>query len=180
MALHLTSSLLPIFRYSSLSSQLFSNVRNISFGGHKVTTQRTDKPKPRPGPDNPLTFGTVTTDHMFMANWRLGKGWENPRIVPYQSLQLDPMAKVFHYATEVFEGMKAYLGDDQRIRMFRPMKNMDRFHRSTIRTSLPLFDKTELNNCIKVLPFYVRTAIKVFLIGTHCFLPSINWVYFQR
>ncbi len=30
------------------------------------------------------------------------------RIVPYQPLELDPAAMVFHYAMESFEGLKAY------------------------------------------------------------------------
>ena len=135
-----------------------------------MVIQRTNKPKPKPGPENPLTFGTVTTDHMFMANWKLGEGWKHPRIVPYEYLQLDPTAKVFHYATEIFEGMKAYLGDDQRIRMFRPMKNMDRFHRSATRTSLPLFDRTELKDCLKV------NIILIYIVVPGIFLYSVSTV----
>ena len=129
---------------------LLNTVRSISFAGEKVTTQHTNTPKQRPAPDNPLAFGTITTDHMFLADWSKKNGWRNPRIVPYQPFTLDPAAKVFHYAPEVFEGMKAYLGDDKKLRMFRPMKNMERFHRSAIRTSLPEFDKTELKECLKV------------------------------
>ena len=143
------SSLLPIFR-ASLSPCLQQTVRHISFSGQEVTTQYTSNPKPKPGPDNPLTFGSVTTDHMFMADWKLGEGWKRPRIVPYQPLMIDPTAKVLHYAAEIFEGMKAYLGDDKKLRLFRPMKNMDRFYNSAIKTALPLFDKLELKECIKV------------------------------
>ncbi|KAI6657759.1 hypothetical protein LOD99_502 [Oopsacas minuta] len=150
----LTSSFLPALRSRFkvfLSPHLLRTVREISFSGQEVTTEYTTKPKPRPAPDNPLTFGTVTTDHMFITNWKLGQGWKNPRIVPYQPLQLDPTAKVLHYAIEVFEGMKAYLGDDKELRMFRPMKNMDRLHKSAIRATLPVFDKTELKECLKAL-----------------------------
>jgi len=35
--------------------------------------------------------------------------------------------QVLHYAQELFEGMKAYRGVDDQIRMFRPMHNMARY-----------------------------------------------------
>ena len=153
MTSRLVSSLSMYRSYpiASPSPSLMQTVRRgICFSGHEVTTQLTSNPKPKPGPENPLTFGSVTTDHMFMADWKLGEGWRRPRIVPYQPLMIDPTAKVLHYAAEIFEGMKAYLGDDKKLRLFRPMKNMDRFYNSAVRTALPLFDKLELKECIKV------------------------------
>ena len=38
-----------------------------------------------------------------------GEGWHDARIVPYGPFELDPATVVFHYAQEIFEGMKAYL-----------------------------------------------------------------------
>ncbi|VDK59998.1 unnamed protein product [Cylicostephanus goldi] len=37
--------------------------------------------------------------------------------------------QVLHYACELFEGLKAYRGADNRIRMFRPELNMARMRR---------------------------------------------------
>ena len=57
-------------------------------------------------------FGKHFTDHMFVMNYETGKGWHDPRIVPYGPLSLDPSCMVFHYGQEMFEGLKAYKGDD--------------------------------------------------------------------
>lgn len=39
---------------------------------------------------------------------------------------------------QLFEGMKAFRGVDDRIRLFRPMMNMERMHRSADRSCLPV------------------------------------------
>ena len=44
--------------------------------------QKTTNPKPLPTEDNPLVFGTIFTDHMFIMDYEEGKGWINPSIVP--------------------------------------------------------------------------------------------------
>ena len=60
--------------------------------------------KPKPDQDK-LGFGNYFTDHMFMMNYTEGKGWYDPRIVPYGDIALPPAAMVFHYAQEMFEGL---------------------------------------------------------------------------
>ncbi|XP_051890279.1 branched-chain-amino-acid aminotransferase, cytosolic [Pristis pectinata] len=100
---------------------------------------------------NHLSFGTVFTDHMLMIHWTLTRGWEKPQIKPMQNLSLHPAVSALHYSVELFEGLKAFRGVDNKIRLFRPMLNMDRMLRSTIRAALPTFDRTELLECIKKL-----------------------------
>lgn len=39
---------------------------------------------------------------------------------------------------QLFEGMKAFRGVDNQIRLFRPMLNMERMHRSADRSCLPV------------------------------------------
>src|SRR5690625_7137898 len=74
---------------------------------------------------------------MFIADYTEGKGWHDKRIVPYAPLTLDPSAMIFHYGQTVFEGLKAYLGKDDSIRLFRPEKNMERLNHSNDRLSMP-------------------------------------------
>lgn len=52
---------------------------------------------------------------------------------------------------QLFEGMKAYRGVDGRIRMFRPLLNMERMNASAVRSGLPTFDSIELARCIERL-----------------------------
>lgn len=39
---------------------------------------------------------------------------------------------------QLFEGMKAFRGVDNHVRLFRPMMNMERMHRSADRSCLPV------------------------------------------
>ena len=79
----------------------------------------------------------VFTDHMFVMDYTVGKGWHDPRIVPYGPIFLDPSASVFHYGQEVFEGMKAYRTADGSIQLFRPEENYKRMNHSNERLCIP-------------------------------------------
>ena len=100
----------------------------------KITRAATLKEKPD---SSKLIFGTSFTDHMFIADYYAGKGWQDARIVPYAPLQIDPAAKVLHYAQEIFEGLKAYRTADGSVQLFRPMDNIRRMNASAERLSLP-------------------------------------------
>ncbi|WP_101875632.1 branched-chain amino acid aminotransferase [Lachnoclostridium edouardi] len=106
-----------------------------------IRIEKTLCPKEKPGKDNPLTFGTIFTDHMFEVDYEEGKGWYDPRIVPYHSLALDPSAMVFHYGQTMFEGLKAYKAEDGRVLLFRPDKNWERANRSNARLCIPEIPK---------------------------------------
>ncbi len=104
-----------------------------------IRIARTSAPKPKPAPEK-LTFGDFFSDHMFIMNYDLGKGWHDARIVPYGPFKLDPSAMVFHYAQEIFEGMKAYRTPDGGISLFRPWENFKRLNSSCGRLSIPTLD----------------------------------------
>lgn len=102
-----------------------------------IRIEKTKNPKPLPAADDPLKFGTIFTDHMFIMNYETGKGWFNPRVVPYQKIELDPSAMVFHYGQEMFEGLKAYRSDDGKVLLFRPDKNIERANNTNRRICIP-------------------------------------------
>nr|CAG4641653.1 EOG090X051P [Eurycercus lamellatus] len=105
-----------------------------------------------PKPDvSTLVFGKYFTDHMLEIPWEAEKGWAKPVISPMHDLKIHPGAKVLHYAIELFEGMKAYRGEDGRLRLFRPDRNMERMLNTSLRASLPGFDTQEMIKCIKRL-----------------------------
>jgi branched-chain amino acid aminotransferase len=109
--------------------------------------------KPRPTSWDNLKFGHVYSDHMMEADWHQDKGWTRPLISPLHNFALHPGAKVLHYGIELFEGMKAYRGVDNKIRMFRPDKNMERMKKTAIRATLPDFDAEEL---IKIITDMIK------------------------
>jgi branched-chain amino acid aminotransferase len=82
-------------------------------------------------------FGQYFSDHMAIAAWNAEKGWHDARITAFGPLELSPATAVFHYAQEIFEGMKAYRHPDDSIWMFRPEANAARFVRSAHRLALP-------------------------------------------
>ncbi|GCB62124.1 hypothetical protein scyTo_0014443 [Scyliorhinus torazame] len=112
----------------------------------ELVQKSAEKPDP-----NQLVFGTVFSDHMLMIHWTSARGWERPQIKPMQNLSLHPAVSALHYAVELFEGLKAYRGMDNKIRLFRPMLNMERMLRSARRACLPSFDPKEMLDCIKKL-----------------------------
>ncbi len=85
-----------------------------------------------------LPFGQVFTDHMFICDYKDGK-WQQPQIMPYQNISLDPSSKIFHYGQSVFEGMKAYKDDDDKVWLFRPSENQKRINISSKRMAIPEF-----------------------------------------
>lgn len=121
-----------------------------SFKAADLSVERSSRLQPKPDPSS-LVFGKHFSDHMLVINWDEAHGWERPQIKPFQNLSLHPASSALHYSIELFEGMKAFRGVDKRIRLFRPMLNMERMHRSAARSCLPLFDKAELLECIKKL-----------------------------
>lgn len=140
-----------------------------------IKVELNKQPKKKPDQNN-LGFGVHFTDHMFMMDYTEGKGWHDARIVPYAPISLEPSAMVFHYAQEVFEGMKAYLSPKGEVLLFRPEKNMERLNRSNDRLCIPAIDEKfavhALEELIKIDRDWIPTAegtslyIRPFIIAT--------------
>lgn len=147
-----------------------------------IRIEHTDTKKTKPSIDQ-LGFGKHFTDHMFIMDYEEGKGWYDPRIVPYQPVVLDPAAVIFHYGQTVFEGLKAYISKDGTVRLFRPEMNMKRLNHSSERLSMPQIDEefalNALKELIKIDRDWVPTAegtslyIRPFMIATDASL-SVN------
>lgn len=135
-----------------------------------------------------LQFGRVFTDHMFIADYTEGQGWTDHRVVPYEPLTIDPAAIVFHYGQTVFEGLKAYLSEEGKIRLFRPEQNMRRMNQSSERLCMPQIDEEmaieALQQLLVVDKEWIPTAegtslyIRPFMIATEPYLgvaPSTKY-----
>lgn len=116
-----------------------------------IKVEKTKNPKEIPGKDDPLVFGTIFTDHMYIMDYNPEQGWHDPRIIPYQPVVLDPSAMVFHYGQEMFEGLKAYKTADERILLFRPDKNITRANNTNRRICIPEINPEDFLNGIKTL-----------------------------
>jgi branched-chain amino acid aminotransferase len=84
-----------------------------------------------------LKFGTVFTEHMATARFDADSGgWAPLEVSGYAKLALDPASSVLHYGQAIFEGLKAFCTQDERIALFRPQRHAQRFRQSAERTCM--------------------------------------------
>ena len=102
----------------------------------KFSIEKTKKSKLDQVDFNDLPFGQNYSDHMLVCDFEDGK-WQQPKIIPYQNISLDPSAKIFHYGQSVFEGMKAYKDEQGEVWLFRPLDNQKRLNISANRMAMP-------------------------------------------
>lgn len=86
-----------------------------------------------------LEFGQYTADHMLVCDYDKGDpitidpmaiGWQQPAIIPFANLSMNPATLALHYGQSVFEGMKAFRMQNGWINIFRVTKHYERFARS--------------------------------------------------
>ena len=106
----------------------------------EITITRNADLKSKPADDS-LGFGTLFTDYMFNMDYDLQNGWHNPRIEPYGPIAMDPATMFLHYGQGIFEGLKAYRTESDRIQLFRPQENISRLNRSGRRLCIPEVDE---------------------------------------
>lgn len=99
--------------------------------------------------DNP-GFGDLFSDHMFSLEYRDGE-WENARIIPFDDFSCSPAMATLHYGQTVFEGMKAFRGEDGVKRFFRLEKHLNRLNNSCRRMCIPELDTGLLKTALKKL-----------------------------
>ncbi len=116
-----------------------------------IKIQKTTEPKPIPKKGEPLGFGHIFTDHMFIMNYTEGKGWHDPRIVPFGDITLSPAAMVLHYGQEMFEGLKAYRGESGDVYLFRPDMNAKRANNSNDRLCIPHIPEEDFVQAVKAV-----------------------------
>ena len=148
----------------------------------RVAVTRSDHPT---SPDTRATlmtdpdFGRVFTDHMASASYSPEDGWHDLAIVPRAALPTDPAASVFHYAQEVFEGLKAYALDDGTPALFRPEANARRMVRSAERLAMPPVPEAMFLDAVRALVDVERDWVprapgalylRPFVVATEAFL----------
>ncbi len=138
---------------------------------------------------NNLPFGQICTDHMLVCDYIDG-AWQQPTVVPYQNISLDPAAKIFHYGQSVFEGMKAYKDQDEKVWLFRPLDNYNRINISAKRLAIPEFPENYFMEGLKTLlqvdkdwipttegsSLYIRPFVFATGVGFHA-SPSSNYKF---
>ena len=160
----------------------------------EIRFEKTKTPKTQPAAEN-YGFGRYFSDHMFLTEYGPASdgnpGWNDPRVVAYQSLSIDPGASVLHYGQSLFEGMKAFRGVDDRIRLFRAEMNWQRMSAGAERLCMAMPPLELFLNGLKQLvsadstwvPNRPNTALylRPTLVGTEGFLgvrPSERYLFY--
>lgn len=76
-----------------------------------------------------LPFGYVKTDYNVRCYFRDGK-WGEIEVSTSETINLHMAATSLHYGQEIFEGLKAFRGQDGKIRVFRMEENARRIRNS--------------------------------------------------
>jgi branched-chain amino acid aminotransferase len=135
-------------------------------------------------------WGRNFTDHMVTIRHTDEKGWHDATIGPRKDLQLDPATMVFHYAQEIFEGLKAYRQPDGGGALFRPQANARRFFKSAERLAMAPLPEALFVESVRLLARTERDWIpsaegaslylRPFMLGTEIALgtkPSAGYFY---
>lgn len=135
-------------------------------------------------------FGRVFTDHMVTIRYSEGRGWHDGRIEARRAFDLDPATVVFHYAQEIFEGMKAYRLPEGGAALFRPDANARRFRNSALRLAMaPLPEEMfveSVRELVRVDRDWIPSSdgaalyLRPFMISTEVLLgvkPSSDYIY---
>ncbi|GLW06123.1 branched-chain-amino-acid aminotransferase [Microtetraspora sp. NBRC 13810] len=118
---------------------------DVQLSDHARTTAEREQVLASPG------FGQTFTDHMISIDYTEGRGWHDARLMPYGPLSLDPATSVFHYAQELFEGLKAYRQTNGSIVSFRPYANAARFNVSASRMAMPALPESAFVESLELL-----------------------------
>jgi len=108
--------------------------------------------QPRPA------FGTVLADQMAIATYRDGR-WGAHELRRTGAIDIHPAAHVLHYASECFEGFKAYRWADGSIHVFRMDKHIERMRQSARLLALPEPDADQLAAMVLTVIDRVRDQV---------------------
>ncbi|WP_214323353.1 branched-chain amino acid aminotransferase [Nonomuraea sediminis] len=158
---------------------------DVQLSDHARTAAEREQVLANPG------FGQHFTDHMVSIDFTEGQGWHDARLHPYGPLSLDPATSVFHYAQELFEGLKAYRQVNGSIVTFRPYANAARFNRSCLRMAMPELPEDAFAESLELLvqadrewvptteghSLYLRPFIIATQVGLGVNYPSKTYTY---
>lgn len=94
-----------------------------------------------------IGFGYLKTDYNIRCCYRDGK-WGKLEISSSELIHMHISATCLHYGQEAFEGMKAYMGKDGKVRIFRWKDNWERLKSSCDGILMPQVPEDIFHNAI--------------------------------
>lgn len=97
-----------------------------------------------------LPFSYKTTNGNIRCEYKNGK-WGEIETSSSESINIHISSTCLHYGQECFEGLKAYRGKDNTIRLFRWQENSKRMNQSARRLSMPEIPQDIFEKCLQTL-----------------------------
>ena len=98
-----------------------------------------------------LPFGYFPTDYNVRCSYRDGK-WGKVEVSTSETINIHMAATALHYGQEIFEGLKAFMGADGKIRIFRLEENARRIRESAKGIMMePIPEELFKEMCVKVV-----------------------------
>jgi branched-chain amino acid aminotransferase len=85
---------------------------------------------------NELKFKYTKTNAIIVANYSDGE-WSHLEVINDDKITINALSASLNYGLQAFEGLKAYRGYDDKIRLFRPIENASRLRRSAEFLGIP-------------------------------------------
>ena len=105
-----------------------------------------------------LPFGFNKTDYNVRCYYRDGK-WGELEVSSSEYINIHMAATCLHYGQEAFEGLKAYKGKDDKIRLFRWQENAARMKRSSEGVLLATVPENVFGEAVKKVVRLNRTFV---------------------
>lgn len=98
-----------------------------------------------------LPFGYFPTDYNVRCSYSDGK-WGEVEVSTSETINIHMAATALHYGQEIFEGLKAFMGADGKIRIFRLEENARRIRESAKGIMMePIPEELFKEMCVKVV-----------------------------
>lgn len=95
-----------------------------------------------------LPFGYYKTDYNIRCYFKNNE-WGELEVSSSEYIPIHIAATALHYGQEAFEGMKAFMGKDGKIRLFRWEENWKRLNNSAFGVMMPEIPKELFENAVK-------------------------------
>ncbi len=103
-------------------------------------------------------FGSILTDVMAIANFKDGH-WSPHSLRAVGPIEIHPAAHALHYASECFEGFKAYKHADGSVHVFRMDRHIERLRQSARSLVLPEPDAAQVAEMVLAVIDRCRAAV---------------------
>ncbi|WOH14451.1 hypothetical protein DCAR_0933970 [Daucus carota subsp. sativus] len=96
-----------------------------------------------------LGFNLMPADYMYMMKCTEGESFTQGHLDRYGSIELSPAACVLNYGQGLFEGTKAFRGENGRLFLFRPEQNAVRMQIGADRMCMPAPSTEQFVDAVK-------------------------------